>query len=152
MDQHLVGLAFGAGLVAVLNPCGFAMLPTYLTLVVRGDATGRLTALGRAIGATAEMILGFMTVFGTCALLTVSLLSTVQRYLAYATVLIGIVLVALGGWLLSGRPLWGWCPLNRRIRSRAPRVCRAPLPLGCTSTELIRGFWRWRCWWRARSR
>lgn len=120
VDQHLLGLAFGAGLVAVLNPCGFAMLPTYLTLVVRGDATGQLTMLGRAVGATAEMILGFMTVFGACALLTVSVLSTVQRYLPYVTVLIGILLVALGGWLLLGRPLWGWCPLNRRISRWAP--------------------------------
>ena len=41
MDQDLVGLAFGAGLVAALNPCGFAMLPAYLTLVVRGEGTGQ---------------------------------------------------------------------------------------------------------------
>jgi cytochrome c biogenesis protein CcdA len=34
VDQDLVGLAFGAGLVAALNPCGFAMLPAYLALVV----------------------------------------------------------------------------------------------------------------------
>ena len=38
MDQDLVGLAFAAGLVAALNPCGFAMLPAYLALVVMGCA------------------------------------------------------------------------------------------------------------------
>ena len=32
-----MGLAFAAGLVAALNPCGFAMLPAYLALVVRGE-------------------------------------------------------------------------------------------------------------------
>ena len=37
MGDDLVGLAFAAGLVAALNPCGFAMLPGYLTLVVRGE-------------------------------------------------------------------------------------------------------------------
>ena len=35
MDQSLVGLAFAAGMIAALNPCGFAMLPAYLTLVIR---------------------------------------------------------------------------------------------------------------------
>lgn len=73
-----MGLAFGAGLVAVLNPCGFAMLPVYMTLVVRGDATGQLTALRRAGVATIEMVLGFMTVFGAFGLLTVSAAATVQ--------------------------------------------------------------------------
>jgi cytochrome c biogenesis protein CcdA len=116
MDQNLVGLAFGAGLVAVLNPCGFAMLPTYLTLVVRGDTTGQLTALGRAAGATMEMVLGFLTVFGTFGLLTVSVVSTVQRYLPYVTVLIGIVLVALGIWLLASGQLAGLNPLTRSSR------------------------------------
>ena len=27
-----VGFAFGAGMVAAVNPCGFAMLPAYLSL------------------------------------------------------------------------------------------------------------------------
>ena len=36
MDQNLIGLAFAAGMVAALNPCGFAMLPAYLALVVSG--------------------------------------------------------------------------------------------------------------------
>jgi cytochrome c biogenesis protein CcdA len=116
VDQHLVGFAFGAGLVAVLNPCGFAMLPAYMTLVVRGDATGQLTALGRAAGATIEMVLGFMTVFGTFGLLAVSAASRVQRYLPYVTVLIGIVLIALGIWSLAGRQLAGLNPLTRSSR------------------------------------
>lgn len=111
-----MGFAFGAGLVAVLNPCGFAMLPAYMTLVVRGDATGQLTALGRAAGATIEMVLGFMTVFGTFGLLAVSVASTVQRYLPYVTVLIGIVLIALGIWSLAGRQLGGLNPLARSGR------------------------------------
>lgn len=104
-----MGLAFAAGLVAALNPCGFAMLPAYLTLVVRDNETGaghrHFVALGRAVAATAAMTLGFLTVFGTFGLLTVSLASTVQRYLPYVTVLIGIALVALGIWLLTGREL-----------------------------------------------
>jgi cytochrome c biogenesis protein CcdA len=116
VDQQLVNLAFAAGLVAALNPCGFALLPTYLTLVVRADDAGQLTALARAVVATATMLLGFMAVFGTFGLFTVSLLNTVQRYLPYLTVLIGFALVAIGVWLLCGRRLAGLNPLARSDR------------------------------------
>ena len=103
MDQDLVALAFGAGLVAALNPCGSAMLPAYLTLVVRGERTGEPAAVARALATTAAMALGFLTVFGVFGVLTVSVASTVQRYLPYVTVVIGIGLLALGLWLLLGR-------------------------------------------------
>jgi len=105
VDQDLVGLAFGAGLVAALNPCGFAMLPAYLALVVGGEDVGRRAAVGRAVTATAAMAVGFVVVFGGFGVLAVSVASTVQRYLPYATVVIGIVLVALGIWLLTGREI-----------------------------------------------
>ncbi|MGE2717909.1 cytochrome c biogenesis CcdA family protein [Mycolicibacterium litorale] len=105
MPQDLVGLAFAAGLVAALNPCGFAMLPAYLTLVVRAGGTNVSTAVGRAVAASAAMTLGFLAVFGVFGLLTASLASTVQQYVPYATVVIGVALVALGLWLVSGREL-----------------------------------------------
>jgi cytochrome c biogenesis protein CcdA len=111
VQQNLIGLAFAAGLVAALNPCGFAMLPAYLTLAVRGDTGGsQLTAVRRALAATAAMALGFLTVFSIVGLLAVSVASTVQRYAPFVTVVIGIVLVALGIWLLCGRQLAGLNP------------------------------------------
>jgi cytochrome c biogenesis protein CcdA len=51
------------------------------------------------------MAVGFVAVFGAFGLLTVSVAATVQRFLPYVTVLIGIILVALGIWLLLGREL-----------------------------------------------
>lgn len=108
MNQDLIGLAFAAGMVAAFNPCGFAMLPAYLTLVIQRDSGGQLVALGRALAATMAMATGFLAVFGTFGLLTVSVASTVQQHLPVATVGIGTVLVALGIWLLSGRDLPGW--------------------------------------------
>ena len=116
MDQNLVGLAFAAGLIAALNPCGFAMLPAYLALVVRGERTDALTALGRAVTATAAMALGFLVVFGAFGLLTVAAAATLQRYLPYVTVAIGIALVALGIWLLLGRDITALTPMVRRTR------------------------------------
>lgn len=105
MNHELVGLAFAAGMVAALNPCGFVMLPGYLALVVNREGRGQLGALGRAVTATAVMALGFLTVFGLFGLLAVSVASTIQRYLPYVTVVVGILLVALGVWLISGREL-----------------------------------------------
>lgn len=92
-------------MVAAFNPCGFAMLPAYLALVVNGEESSRLAAVGRALVATLAMALGFLVVFGSFGLLTVSVASTVQRYAPYLTVVVGIFLVALGLWLASGREL-----------------------------------------------
>jgi len=141
VDQDLVGLAFGAGLVAALNPCGFAMLPAYLALVVRGEDVGRLAAVGRAVTATAAMAVGFLTVFGGFGILTVSAAASVQRYLPYVTVVIGIILVALGIWLLAGREitvLWRaargarWAPTARLGSMFTYGISYAVASLSCT--------------------
>jgi cytochrome c biogenesis protein CcdA len=140
VDQDLVGLAFAAGLVAALNPCGFAMLPAYLALVVRGEDVGRRAAAGRAVTATAAMAAGFLTVFGGFGLLTLSAASTVQRYLPYVTVLIGFILVALGIWLLSGREITvravaggaRWAPTARLGSMFTYGISYAIASLSCT--------------------
>lgn len=140
MNGELIGLAFAAGMVAALNPCGFAMLPAYLTLVVQRESSGQLGAVGRALGATAAMALGFLTVFGLFGLLTVSVASTVQQYLPYVTVVVGIVLVALGVWLLSGRELIigfaargaRWAPTARLGSMYSYGVGYAIASLSCT--------------------
>jgi cytochrome c biogenesis protein CcdA len=105
MRSDALGLAFAAGLVAALNPCGFAMLPAYLALVVRGEGSSRASAVGRALTATAAMALGFIAVFGLFGLLTTSAANALQGHLPYVTVAVGIMLVAVGGWLLAGREM-----------------------------------------------
>lgn len=136
-----MGLAFGAGLVAALNPCGFAMLPAYLALVVQGDDVSRRAAVGRALTATAAMAFGFFVVFAGFGVLTVSVASTVQRYLPYVTVLIGIALVVLGIWLLAGReitvlrglaPGARWAPTGRLGSMFAYGISYAIASLSCT--------------------
>ncbi|MDN5858684.1 MAG: cytochrome c biogenesis protein CcdA [Pseudonocardia sp.] len=108
MNAQTLGLAVAAGLVAAFNPCGFAMLPAYLALVITGTdgrARSRTTAMGRAVAATVAMTLGFLVVFGTFGLVVAPLAVSVQRYLPVITVVIGAALVALGGWMLAGREL-----------------------------------------------
>jgi cytochrome c biogenesis protein CcdA len=106
IDTAALGFALGAGLVAALNPCGFAFLPGYLGLVVIGSRDTTLpVALVRAGAATAVMSAGFLTVFGTFGLLVSPLISTAQKYLPFATVIIGVLLIALAVWLLAGKDL-----------------------------------------------
>ena len=139
MDQNLVGLAFVAGMVAAFNPCGFAMLPAYLTLVIDPQGGSQLIAVGRALAATAAMALGFLAVFGSFGLLTVSVASTVQQYLPYVTLTIGVILVGLGIWFLSGREVrmpnlagGRWAPTARLGSMFGYGVGYAIASLSCT--------------------
>ncbi|WP_136245599.1 cytochrome c biogenesis CcdA family protein [Mycobacterium intracellulare] len=105
IDTAALGFALSAGLVAALNPCGFAFLPGYLGLVVAGGtaSSARPAALARAAVATAAMAAGFVTVFGVFGLVISPLIASAQKYLPFATVLIGALLVLLAVWLLAGK-------------------------------------------------
>ena len=111
MRSDVLALAFAAGLIAALNPCGFSMLPAYLTLSVGAAPTTRASAVVRALTATAAMTLGFVIVFGTFGLLTTSAASALQGHLPYVTLAMGVALAVLGGVLLLG-----WTPLAPRNR------------------------------------
>ncbi|WP_219632101.1 cytochrome c biogenesis CcdA family protein [Haloechinothrix aidingensis] len=107
MDSGILAFALAAGLVAAFNPCGFAMLPAYLALVVLGDGErpSRTRAVYRALAATSAMAFGFLLVFGSFGLVISPLAGQVQRYLPAVTVVVGAALVAIGVWLLTGRDL-----------------------------------------------
>ncbi|MER7173964.1 cytochrome c biogenesis protein CcdA, partial [Streptomyces mesophilus] len=65
MSDVPFALALGAGLLAAVNPCGFALLPAYLSLLVLGERpASRATAVVRALTATLAITLGFGAVFG----------------------------------------------------------------------------------------
>lgn len=116
MQTSTLGFALAAGLVAALNPCGFAMLPSYLTLVVlgSGEQRSRSVAAVRAVLATAAMAVGFLAVFAAFGLIIAPLASQVRRYLPIVTIVIGAGLVALGVWMLSGREITVLLPKPRR--------------------------------------
>ena len=107
IDSAALGFALAAGLVAALNPCGFAFLPAYLGMVTAGASSEPSTtrAVGRALTVTAAMAGGFLTVFGIFGLVVAPLIVTAQRYLPFATVIIGVILIVLGIWLLAGKEL-----------------------------------------------
>ncbi|MGB2570799.1 cytochrome c biogenesis CcdA family protein [Micromonospora citrea] len=109
MPDASYGLALGAGLLAAVNPCGFALLPAYLSVLVLGDGPaadrGPLRPVGRALALTAAMTVGFVAVFGLFGLLAGPAADAVASRLPWVSVLIGLALVAAGGWLLAGREL-----------------------------------------------
>jgi cytochrome c-type biogenesis protein len=130
MSEAELALALGAGMLAAVNPCGFALLPAYLSLLVLGDGPGltraepvearmqsRSAAVVRALVLTAAMTAGFVAVFGIFALVISPIASGMQRYLPWVTVVVGLALVAGGIWLLAGRslPAFRWTPQGPKI-------------------------------------
>ncbi|SDJ56401.1 cytochrome c biogenesis CcdA family protein [Streptomyces indicus] len=143
-------LAVGAGLLAAVNPCGFALLPAYLSLLVLGDGPGaqparRSTAVTRALGATLALTLGFGAVFGVFGLAVQPVAGRVQEQLPWFTVVFGLLMAGAGGLLLAGRRL----PLPLPTVRRAPSVTRslpsmflfgaayAVASLGCTIAPFL---------------
>ncbi|SDP31879.1 cytochrome c biogenesis CcdA family protein [Lentzea jiangxiensis] len=105
MTQTLL-VAVVAGMVATVNPCGFAMLPAYLALVATcASEQSRARLLTRAVVSSAMMTLGFVTVFGLFGLAFSVIALSVQRYLPFVTVAIGLALVVVGTLLLMGREI-----------------------------------------------
>jgi cytochrome c-type biogenesis protein len=107
-----VALALSAGVIAAFNPCGFAMLPAYMSYYV--GTTTNLTVLHgepeptfarRLLKATqvgSTVALGFVTVFGVLGVLFSSLLSRVIDYVSYISMAVGLVLVGIGIAMLRG--------------------------------------------------
>ncbi|NUR27898.1 MAG: cytochrome c biogenesis protein CcdA [Catenulispora sp.] len=145
MSDGLLVLAVSAGMLAAVNPCGFALLPAYLGLLVTGDQPSRRAAVRRALALTLAMTLGFMAVFGVFGLIVAPVASSLQQYLPWFTIVFGVLLAGLGGWLAAGRrlpslPLHGRGPaaLNRSPRSMiAFGMSYAVASLSCTIAPFL---------------
>jgi cytochrome c-type biogenesis protein len=106
-----VGFAFGAGMIAAVNPCGFAMLPAYLSLYLGSEeeAFGKRSSLARAskallVGATVS--LGFILLFGAAGLVISFGGSALLAAMPVLGILIGGTLVLIGLWMLAGHTFY----------------------------------------------
>jgi cytochrome c-type biogenesis protein len=97
-----MALALAAGILAAVNPCGFALLPAYISLLVLDSEQGRLK---RAVALTSAMTLGFVTVFGIFGLLAAPATDWLGDRLPWLTVAVGATLVILGVWLGFGKDI-----------------------------------------------
>jgi len=102
------GLAFGAGMVAAVNPCGFAMLPAYLSLYLGTEEGGFAERSApsralRALGVGCVVSSGFVLLFGLAG----GVISAGGTVLIGAMPVLGVVvgeaLVAFGLWMLLAR-------------------------------------------------
>ena len=103
--------AFGAGMVAAVNPCGFALLPAYLALYLGTAAAGTvrrswLGQLRRALSVSATMTLGFFLVFGIGGFVLVWGASALGRYLPWLGLAVGVLLIGTGSRVLVGDGLY----------------------------------------------
>ena len=102
------GLAFTAGMVATVNPCGFAMLPAYLGYFLgiegadRPDDQGTVPALMRALLVGAVVSAGFLLLFIVAGALVSWTSFRVGEYSPWLTVVIGLVLAGLGVAFIAG--------------------------------------------------
>ncbi|MGH8992240.1 MAG: cytochrome c biogenesis CcdA family protein [Acidimicrobiia bacterium] len=119
-----LALGFAAGLLAAFNPCGFAMLPAYISFFLGSSSAGPAVGVGRSLAVGGAMSLGFVAVFGTAGLIVSHLSSTFKDATPYVTVVVGLgVLVPLGVAYLLGR----------QVNLRLPRLHRGGSDEGLAS-------------------
>jgi cytochrome c-type biogenesis protein len=114
----LLATAFTAGLVATVNPCGFAMLPAYLGYFIGLDdgEIDRRTALRRALVIGGVVSAGFLVVFGITGAVIVAGLRSIATYLPWVALIVGLGLFVLGVALLRGHYLNLRLPQMKGVR------------------------------------
>ena len=114
MNTTQLTFAFTAGLVATINPCGFAMLPAYLSYFLgldrRAGEEGARAGIWRALLTGFTVSAGFLVVFGIVGLLVTAGLTAINNVVPWVTIGIGIALVALGVAFLSGWQMTAFIP------------------------------------------
>src|SRR5262245_29053761 len=115
--------AFALGAVAAFNPCGFALVPAYLGLYLRDDLTrsGLGARVSRSVAVAVVVGASFTALFGAVGAVFSVGSSLIVRALPWIGLGVGVVLVLIGGLVLSGRPVASSLPdrLADRVGRRA---------------------------------
>lgn len=104
MIEAPLAVAFAAGLVATVNPCGFAMLPAYLSYFMGIDAGEENTpeAVRRALTVGSVMSAGFIVVFGLTGIVFSLGFRALTDVLPWLALVVGAGIVVLGIAMLRG--------------------------------------------------
>jgi cytochrome c biogenesis protein CcdA len=125
-----LALAFTTGMVATVNPCGFAMLPAYLSFFIgieeREDDDPR-ASVWRALVVGLAVTAGFAGTFAVVGLVVSRVTHSVYDVAPWISLIIGAGLVALGIALLAGFEL----------DVRVPRLDRGGRTRGLASMALF---------------
>ena len=132
-----LGFAFAAGMVATVNPCGFVMLPAFLTMYLtdqQGDAdSGRSPrslskSLIKALYVSAALGAGFVLLFGGVGLAISSGARSFITIFPWVGFFLGFIMAGLGAYLFAGGKLY-----NNRAQSAASRI-------GTASDTSVKGY------------
>ena len=105
MDVDLA-LALTTGMVATVNPCGFAMLPAYLSFFIGVDHDDDARAsIGRALIVGTAVTVGFASTFAVVGLVVARLTERVYEIAPWISLVIGAGLLVLGVVLLLGHEI-----------------------------------------------
>ena len=104
------GYSFGAGMVSTVNPCGFSLLPAYLSIYLgdRDDGTTSSHFIlrgGKALLIGAAVTLGFTVLFSFVGVIIWAGGYILMQYLPWFGLFVGTVLAGLGLFLLSGKSI-----------------------------------------------
>ncbi len=140
MDTATLSLAIVAGVLATFNPCGFALLPAYMGMIAAAnEGRSKSVALIGGLRFASGMTVGFILLFGTFGLVFAPFASAISRYLPIVTIVIGVLIVALGFWLLLGRKVGngaslikGWSPGESWFSQVGYGLTFAIVSLSCT--------------------
>ncbi len=102
------GYSFGAGMVSTVNPCGFSLLPAYLSLYLgdRDDGTASSHIMlrgGKALLIGTAVTLGFTVIFSLVGLIIWAGGYILMQYLPWLGLFVGTVLACLGLFMLAGK-------------------------------------------------
>jgi cytochrome c-type biogenesis protein len=139
-----LAFAFTAGMLATVNPCGWAMLPSFVSYYLgtreagyenRPPTSRTLEGLYLGLLVTA----GFLTIFGTAGIVISAGLRFFVNYIPLAGLVIGVILLSIGLLRLAGKNLPLTLPvLQMDIQARNPKsvylfgIAYASASLSCT--------------------
>ncbi|MFQ5483948.1 MAG: cytochrome c biogenesis CcdA family protein [Desulfobacterales bacterium] len=109
------GYSFGAGMVSTVNPCGFSLLPAYLSLYLGGrdDDPASIHLLrkgGKALLIGIAVTLGFTILFSFVGVIIWGGGYILMQYLPWLGLFVGTVLTCLGIFLLAGKSMYTSLP------------------------------------------
>lgn len=109
------GYSFGAGMVSTVNPCGFSLLPAYLSLYLGGRDEGTASSHlllrgGKALLIGTAVTLGFSVLFSLVGMIIWAGGYILMQYLPWLGLFVGAILVCLGLFLLAGKSVYTSLP------------------------------------------
>jgi len=144
VDTRALVVALVGGSLATFNPCGFALLPAFVSLQItevpgEEDTTRRLS---RGLGVGVAVGAGFLAIFMVAAVPIALGATALAGYFSWAGLLVGLALVLVAALGLSGKHIG----LSIQGRSNAPPsrpslvafgIGYGAASLGCTLPVLL---------------